>query len=84
MPEAQDVSSCLGETMIGSLLYSALPTFIANVELSVKAGDTGRGIPRPGTTSALAMKRLMARCAEAIRSSNLLSRFKAMVCAYHS
>ena len=40
---------------------SVLATPFVNEELSVKAGDTGQGIPRPGMHSALAIKRLIAR-----------------------
>jgi len=56
----------------------------AKIELSVKAGDTGQGIPRPGNTSELFMKMLIARCAAAIHSSTLFSRLKVIVCAGHS
>jgi hypothetical protein len=34
--------------MAGGLLNRVPATCRANVELSVKAGDTGRGIPQPG------------------------------------
>jgi hypothetical protein len=53
------------------------------MELSVKAGDAGQGIPCPGTKSALAIKTLMAQWAVAIHSSSLFSRLKAIVWVGH-
>src|SRR6266852_1108244 len=84
MTLAHAASSCLGDDVAGSLYCKVLITLAAKTELSVKAGDAGRGIPRLGGTSALFMKTLIARCAVAIRSSRRFSRLNAIVCAGHS
>jgi len=84
MALAQAASSCLGEEKDESSFLRVFITLEAKVELSVKAGDAGRGIPRSGLSLALDMKTLIARWAAAIRSINLFSILNAIVGAGHS
>ena len=60
MALTQAASSCRGEKTSGPLPCKVLITFEAKVELSVKVGEAGQGIPRFGSASALFMKMLMA------------------------
>jgi hypothetical protein len=61
MALAQAASSCLGEEKADSSFRKVLITLDAKVELSVNAGDAGRGIPRSGVSLALNMKMSIAR-----------------------
>lgn len=58
---AQAASSCLGEVKAEFLLCKVFITLDANIELSVKAGNAGRGIPQSGLSLALDMKMLIAQ-----------------------
>lgn len=61
---AQVASSCLGEEKADASfcrVFIMFITRIAKVELSVKVGEVGQGIPYPGISLALSMKTLIAR-----------------------